>query len=321
MQHWLELHRWVTSQGFGLKEIAGIDNEFAGRWLASSVDLAIATGEVDGDDVTQFEASAALLPVSQETIATQRNRLIRAKWFLDLQHGYLPLVPTSFPLTTGEVCYLDAPVALHTFADQSRSITSRLILTNHRLVLGAREMPLIAVRRAVPYRDAVVLEPFTEGYFVPYDPQWVIALINATLQVARGELTAKGNRRPIPQPVGAVAAAATALEEGDRVDDAALVRSLADRWGHLSPELQVRAERAAEAIRGTYAVLQHLPPDARTRNGDDGFTPAQNAEVSIDNAMRALSGILLSEYEQHADQLEALRHYTSQWSDSGDLTL
>lgn len=321
MQHWLELNRWVGNQGFGLEEIAGDDNESAGSWLASFVDLAIATGDVDDDDVAQFEASAALLPVSRETVAGQRNRLIRAKWFLDLQHGRLPLVATGIPLASGEVCHLDAPISLHSMAPRAPFVPGRLILTNHRLILGARELPLIDVRRAVPYRDGVVVEPMTDVYLMTSDPQWVVALINVAVQIARGELAAAQRRESTPDPTRAFDAAASALDEEGRADDATLVRSLAERWSHLPPELQVRAERAAEAIRGTYAVVRQLPPAARTQARADGFTPAQNAEVSVDNAMRALSGILLSEYDQHADELSALRKYTAQWSDDDGLKL
>lgn len=321
VQHWLELHRWVSDQGYGLREVAGGNNPSAAAWLASSVDLAIATGVIDDADVAQFDDAAAILPVSRETITTQRNRLIRAQWFLDLQSGRLPVVPTNAPLAAGEVCHLDAPISMHSFAPRGQFVPGRLILTNHRLTIGSRTLALIDVHRAVPYRGAVVVEPITDGYFAAYDPQWVIAVINAAVQVVRGELTARSRRQVTPGRTDAFSAAAGALEEGGRADDAALVRSLADRWGHLPAELQVRAQRAAEAIRGTYAVLGQLPPQARTQTGDDGFTPAQNAEVSIDNAMRALSGILLSEYEQHADRLEALRHYTSQWSEGGDLRL
>lgn len=321
IQHWLELNRWVSNQGYGLREIAGGNNLAAAAWLASSVDLAIATGVIDDDDVAKFDDAAAILPLYRETVAMQRDRLVRAQWFLDLQIGRLPEIPTNALLAAGEVCHLDVPISMYSFADPTRFTPGRLVLTNHRLTLGGRTLPLIDVRRVVPYRGGIVVEPFTDGYFAAHDPQWVVALVNAAVQIARGDLTAKGRREVGPDRTDVFVAAATALQEDDRADDAALVRSLSDQWGHLPPELQVRAQRAAEAVRGTYAVLQHLPPEARTRPGDDGFTPVQNAEVAVDNAMRALSGILLSEYDLHADQLEALRHYTAQWSDGGDLKL
>ena len=290
--------------------------------MASFVDLAIATGEVDDDDVAQFDASAALLPVSRETVAAQRNRLIRARWFLDLQHGRLPLVGTNIFLAAGEVCHLDTPISMYpTSAPTARFTPGRLIVTNHRLILGPRELPLIDVRRAVPFRSGVVVEPLTDGFFTVGDPQWVIALINAAVQVARGELRVHVPRETPATPVSAFAAAASALEEADRGKDAALVRSITDRWAELSPEMQVRAQRAAEAISGTYAVLRHLPPEDQARARAGGFSPAQNAAVSVDNAMRALSGILLSEYDEHADQLSVLRKYTAQWSDDDGLTL
>lgn len=321
IQQWVELNRWVGSQGFGLDEVAGSNNPAAGHWLATFVDLVIATGSVDDDDVAQFEASAALLPVDAETIAGQRNRMIRAKWFLDLQHGRLPVVPTDARLADGEVCHLDAPVTVLSLRGNSGIGPARLILTNHRLILGSRELPLIAVRRAVPYRGGVRLEPSTDSYFVVHDPQWVVALINAATQVARGAFAAPAHMDAAGSAARAFASAATALEQDGRADDATMIRALADQWEQLPAEQQVRAERAAEAIRGTYAVLHKLPQAARSTARADGFSPAQSAELSIDNSLRALSAIMLSEYDQHADELAAMRNYTAQWSDDGALKL
>lgn len=331
IDHWLELHRWVATQGFTLAEIAGQNNDYATAWLTDLVRLIIQRGDVGPEQLAQFESAAAVLPLSPETVSGLRIRLERARWFSALEYGEFPTVPTRAPLAVGERCHLDVRATqLWSASGGGRSLPVRLLVTDRRVeVIGARQSQGLAVEQIahVFQRGAgVVVTSATASLgdqLLVDDPQWVTALIAAVVRSQRGGLAerrrpATAERQSSARSAPAFVAAAEALRAADREPDAAVVEVVAARWAQLPPEQQVRAERAAEAISGTFEVLHRLPQEVRDRTRQDGSSPAGDAGAAVDNAMLALSDIVLLDQQQYTDQLVAMRNYTQQWRPADD---
>lgn len=325
IEQWLDLHRWVATQRFTLAEIAGDNNEYAEAWLADLARVMIQRGEVGVRDVERFEAAAAVLPLTEPTVAGLRTRLERARWFSALEYGEFPSVPTTLPLGAGERCHLDVRATQLWSAGGTHSQAVRLVVTNQRVLVvgprGSHGFPLAQIAQ-VYRRGGIVVASATHtlgDQILVDDPEWAVALITAVLRSYRGELRQRPAPDPQPQqPVSAFVAAANALRQADREPDAAVVELVAGRWAQLPPEQQVRAERAAEAITGTFDVLHQLPQEVRDRPRPGGPSPAADATEAVDNAMLALSEIVLSDQRQYADQLAAMRNYTQQWRAADD---
>lgn len=343
VEHWLELHRWVAAQRFTLVEIAGDNNDYAAAWLSDLVRLMVQRGETGDAAIASFESAAVVLPLSTATVAALRIQLERARWFGALEFGEFPTVPTDVALAPGERCHLDVRATLvlrggdgsdggWSNARATRSEGARLLLTDRRIMLltAAREhqIGLGQVVQVVGRVSAIAIQ--TTDYLLDQvlvdDPQWIVALTTAVVRASRGEPLRSRGLEPTAatpqvapsQPFSVFTGARQALANVGREADAVVVDLVAGRWSALPPEQQVRAERAAEAIAGTFAVLDRLPQHVREQARGDGSSPATDAAASVDNAMVALSDIVVLDQRQYADQLAAMRNYTQQWRPADD---
>lgn len=203
---WYRLLDWGRGLGFPSHDVFEKCRPSAQRWLSGYVDVAVSDGYVTDQELVDFDAAAANLPLDPAFVSQQANRIRRAHSFGFLFEGNMPSVESSLHLPSDEICHLEEGSTrvrhLRTRIDTTHGV---LVATNRKMrfsVAMARgaEIPLTRITRVHQRGPAVIFEITSgsfEGEFHVRDSEWVAAVCNMAAMISQRRLVRTSNGRDI----------------------------------------------------------------------------------------------------------------------------
>lgn len=211
---WRALADWGRSLGFPSHDVFAGCRQAAQSWLSGYVDVAVSDGFVADQELAEFDAAAAILPVDPAFASQQSRRIRRAHSFSVLMQGSMPNIRPSLHLPSDETCHLEEGATriryLKTRVDTSHGL---LVVTNRKVRFSVAmgkgaEIPLTRVTRASWRGPAVIFEVTSGsfgGEFHVRDSEWAATLCNTAAMISQRRLLRGSARdaRSVPHHVKA----------------------------------------------------------------------------------------------------------------------
>ncbi|MCZ4551483.1 TerD family protein [Gordonia rubripertincta] len=180
--------------------------------LEQIVTFAFADGEIEADELLKFDRTVRELQLPPSTqLSELQQRMQRGRSMTQIRAGDLPRIsPPGIHLDPDEIVYLDVAVnRIRLLASGAKYDPGRLIVSNKKIrYVGTTGTELnwsrvVAIRPE--YRNVVISATTARGgaTFSVHDPEYVSAVLEGALRVAKRLVLAPGQRdsRAIPQHI------------------------------------------------------------------------------------------------------------------------
>jgi len=171
--------------------------------LEQIVTFAFADGEIEEDELAKFDRTVNELQLPPSTqLSELQQRMQRGRTMTLIRAGELPrIVPAGLHLEADEIVYLDVPVnRIRLLASGAKYDPGRLIVSNKKIrYVGSTGIELnwsrvVSIRPE--YRNVVIAATTARGgaTFSVHDPEYVAAVLEGALRVAKRLVLAPGQR-------------------------------------------------------------------------------------------------------------------------------